>query len=94
MGKTKFWKEISSDMFLEGCGMQHMQISTRYVRIFRQCFSKNARVKPHSHSNELEIVLGGPKRFSIYRPGVEHELSWPEKDGAWFIISIKIGKMP
>ncbi len=83
---------MKSDMFLDGCGMQCLLTNTKYFRIFEQYFCRGAHVKPHSHPNEWEIVLGGPKKFVIYRPGVEHELSWPEKDDEWYIISIKIGK--
>ena len=94
MAKIKKWDNMAFDLFLEGCGMQRMFVNTKYLRIFKQCFSREVHVKPHSHANEWEIVLGGPKKLVIYRPGVEHELFWPEKDESYFIISIKIGKKP
>lgn len=94
---TKHGERISPNMLLAGIGFNYLLAETKHVRIYRQSFSADACVDTHSHENEWEIVLGGPKRFSIYRPGKLHGLKWDKRKyqfKSWSIISIKIGKKP
>lgn len=93
MSKTlKTWEEISPKMFRNGCGLQRTIVNTKYLRIFKQSFSADADVDTHCHPTELEIILGGPKKFRIYLPGHKHHLTWKGKRKPWSMISIKIGK--
>lgn len=96
MKKKKKWETISPNMFICGRGKQYPLANTKLIRVFKQIFSYHAWVKSHDHISEWEIVLGGPKLFSIYPPGKKHELKWLGKHSrrSRSILSIKIGKKP
>lgn len=97
MFNSKKGERISPSILSIGLGFNFPIIETKYLRIYKQSFSADACVKSHSHDHELEIVLGGPKRFSIYWPKEFHELKWDQRKyqfKSWSIISIKIGKKP
>lgn len=93
MFHSKRGERISPSMLSIGLGLTFPIIETKYLRIYKQSFSADAHVKSHSHDHEWEIVLGGPKHFSIYPPETPHDLKW-HRFKSWSIISIKIGKKP
>lgn len=93
MFKPKKGERISPNMFLVGMGYNFPLLSTKFVRINKQSFSAKMYIKYHSHDKEWEIVLGGPKRMSVYPPQKRHNLKWCQPR-SWSIISIKIGKKP
>lgn len=96
MKKKKRWESISPNMFICGRGKQYPLVNIKWIRVFKQIFSYHAWVKSHDHKREWEIVLGGPRLFSIYRPGKKHCLKWSDKHSrrSRSLVSIKIGKKP